>query len=131
MGRACGALKVAIRGKRGQKLMLDIVRALDALPKKELGSDVFEDSCAVCTLGAVAKYRGQTLRDHNPMVYEGEAEEADAKAVSERMDIAPSLAREVMYENDIPWGSDAERWESMRNWAISRMRPETRRELGE
>src|SRR4051812_19002978 len=54
-----GQVAAAIRGKRGQRLLLDIVKALDAMPDKRLvtGELVREDG-EVCTLGAVAVRRG-------------------------------------------------------------------------
>jgi hypothetical protein len=59
-GQAAGALRSAIRGRRGQQLLRDLVAGLDALPAPELAAGALEDpeTGCVCALGAVRLQRG-------------------------------------------------------------------------
>ena len=57
-----GQVASAIRGKRGQKLLVDLVRALDAMPEKELiASKLVTIDGEVCALGAVGQLRGTEM----------------------------------------------------------------------
>ncbi len=110
-----GQVASAIRGKRGQKLMRDIVTALDLMPVKELiTEDLIDDSPQrqVCTLGAVMLFRG--LEEEEVETIDPE----DPEQVAKVLDIAHQLAQEVVYMND-EWVSErpSERWRRMRKWA--------------
>ena len=134
----------AIRGKRGQQFLRDLVKALEELPEKRLivekleimPGDVYRDyklvdgkyqlvvqpyppeQCWVCALGAL--WRAKDLEKINP--------EMDTGYVAERLNIADMLAREVVWENDEHFkyyrysGVDEtpeERYDRMLRWARS------------
>ena len=106
-----GAVAQAIRGKRGQQFLRDLVIALDALPEKRLIDDRLEDDGEVCALGSVGKLRGVSMVEIDP--YEREE-------VAAAFNIAEALAAEIMYENDaFKWERESpeHRWVRMRQWA--------------
>jgi len=87
-----GAVTSAIRGRRGQALLRRMAEALDAMPEKRLvAEDIVREDGACCALGALAKAEGVDVSDLHP---------EDAPRVAETFDIAPSLAREIVWEND-------------------------------
>lgn len=116
-----GAVKSAIRGKRGQRFLRDIIDALDALPEKKLaaGNLVSADGC--CAMGAVAIHKGIDVSGIDP--YERDQ-------VASLFDISEALAAEIADLNDDEqWcrperQSDAanKRWHRMRNWAESNLK---------
>lgn len=87
-----GAVASALRGKRGQAFLREMLAAMDALPEKKLiaGDLVDADGCA-CALGAVALARGTDVSGVDP---------EDCSSVAPIFGIADAMAREVMYEND-------------------------------
>lgn len=52
-----GAVKSAIRGKRGQAFLREMLEALDALPRKSLSANSFTKGGEICALGSVAVKR--------------------------------------------------------------------------
>ena len=107
-----GAVRSAIRGKRGQSFLRELVAALDSLPEKKLIAGELEESGQVCALGSVGKVRGLPVADLDPYDYD---------AVSATFAIAPSLAREIMWVND-EWASTPEtRWATVRKWATENL----------
>lgn len=96
-----GAVKSAIRGKRGQALLREMVQALDALPEKCLAADslVNEDG-EYCTLGAIGRMRGMDMAPIDP---------DDRQQVARAFGVAEALAAEVMYLND-EWSAKEYRW---------------------
>lgn len=115
-----GQVASAIRGKRGQRLLIDMVQALDAMPEKALIAEKLidhEDDDSVCALGAVGVKRGIAMEQIDPEEYE---------EVAETFDIAVQLAREITFIND-EWGYSDEtpqqRWERVRAWAINHILP--------
>lgn len=115
-----GQVASAIRGKRGQALLRDLVTALDAMPEKSLvAGDLETKDGEVCALGAAGKARGMELSEIDPEDYD---------AVAKAFDIAHQLAQEIAYENDEsgPWDETPEhRWQRMRDWAVSHIRSDT------
>lgn len=121
----------AIRGKRGQQFLREMVEALDAMPVKELAARtaVSGDGAKCCALGAVAVRRNL---DVSPILYtEADDEEDDGTWTTEwlrdALGLTDALAREVVYQNDEGGRSyhggesDAERWQRMRSWAAARL----------
>lgn len=54
-----GAVAAAIRGKRGQAFLLEMWKAITALPEPKLiANELVEKDGAVCAMGAVGKQRG-------------------------------------------------------------------------
>lgn len=115
-----GAVMSAIRGKRGQAFLLEMFRAMEALPQKRLIKkalqDEYEDS-AVCSLGAVGRARGIDMSKIDADEYE---------EVAVAFGIPNALAQEIMYLNDE--GScnreDAmARFARVRTWIIGHLKP--------
>lgn len=113
-----GQVASAIKGKRGQRLLLDLIAALDALPEKVLIAEALIDTEGdVCALGAVGMKRGITMDHLDP---------EEPEDIAEAFDIAEQLAREITYVNDEGGRYDEtpqQRWERMRVWAISHVQP--------
>lgn len=119
-----GQVASAIRGKRGQAFLRELLAALDAMPQKRLVAAEFEADGEVCALGCIARARGMDNSQFDP---------DDAEEVGGKFGIANPLAREIMYENDefIAWDkfhgrqpdSPEKRWEHMRKWVAERITP--------
>lgn len=105
-----GAVKSAIRGKRGQDFLREMIVALDAMPDKRLTEAALQTDGEVCAMGAVGLKRGIDLTKIDP---------GDRHEVAEVFGIAPALAAEIAYENDDYWQdtTPAQRWERMHRWA--------------
>lgn len=92
LGRWRAQVNSAIRGKRGQQFLRDLIAALDALPEKELiAGDLVDDEGCVCALGALGSARNIDLESMDTYDYD---------ALGAAFNIAYQLAQEVMYEND-------------------------------
>jgi hypothetical protein len=109
------AVSSAIKGKRGQDFLREMVAALDAMPVKELASDSLlnHSTGAVCALGAVGSKRGMDLAELDP---------DDIETVAAAFGISGAMAREIVYMNDEAawpeWSENAaRRWQRMRDWA--------------
>lgn len=112
-----GQVASAIRGKRGQSLLRDLLAALDAMPEKVLVISEYETKEGdVCTLGALGKSRGIEMQGFDPEDYDGWAH---------TFSVAPQLVQEITYLNDE--GSYNEtpehRWKRMRDWVFAQIRP--------
>lgn len=116
-----GAVESAIQGRRGQAFLKEMLAALDALPEKKLITDELELDGAVCAIGAVGKARGTDMKGINP---------EDANRVADIFNIAPAMAREIVYENDegvAYWVSETpeQRYDRMRRWVESNIKKGT------
>lgn len=110
-----GAVASSIKGRRGQRLLREMIAALDAMPVKELSAGVFVDPVdGCCALGSVALARGLDTAKLSKQADEPEF-------IGAAMDIARSMAAEVAHMNDEWPGAEtpAERWDRMRAWAVS------------
>ncbi len=119
-----GAVASAIRGKRGQAFLRELLAAFDTLPEKRLIADSFAnpDSGHVCALGSVAKVRGIDVAAE--FGYDPEDDDLDQHHVAGVFGIPHSLACEIMYENDEggPHNETAEqRFVRMRRWIERRL----------
>lgn len=103
-GRWRGVVASAIRGKRGQTLLKEMLAAMDAMPIKRLVADELEStdhvSCShwglheatgVCAIGTVGSARGVDMAKLDP---------EDYGAVASTFDIAEPLAQEIVWIND-------------------------------
>ena len=123
-----GAVKSAIRGKRGQSFLREMLANLDAMPVKELVAyDIVRTDGACCALGCVAKARGVEVSDLNPVDHDDDNQES-TEALAARLGIPPTLAREIVYLNDeaCDWRdegptTDAKRWGIVRQWVASQL----------
>ncbi len=118
-GRWVAQVKSAIRGKRGQAFLREMIAAMDAMPEKALITDELvtaEGDC--CALGVVCKARGIDVSRID--IY-------NAAQVGKVLGIAGQLAAEVTYWND-EWGDSRETpeqlWVRMRAWADSKLAKE-------
>src|SRR5688572_27648264 len=91
LGRWRGQVASAMRGKRGQALLQDLLAALDAMPVKRLIAHELIADGEVCALGAVGVRRGMDMNDIDP------DEPCDVAAA---FNVAEQLAREIVYIND-------------------------------
>ena len=114
-----GAVKSAIRGKRGQTTLKAILDAMDALPVKRLiQNDLQSKTGEFCTLGVLGNARGVDMTSLDPDNREG---------VAAAFDVAPALAAEIFYENDeARWNNETPelRFARMRRWVASNIRPQ-------
>lgn len=111
-----GAVKSALRGKRGQAFLRELIAALEALPERKLiaGELEREDGC-VCGLGAVGRARGLDMTGIDAY---------DREQVAHRFGVAEAMAAEAMYVND-EWclyrDDDEKRWRRVHEWATSKL----------
>jgi hypothetical protein len=116
-----GAVKSAIRGKRGQLFLREMLCALDALPNKRLIEEELEKDGEVCALGAIGLARGINMSTVDP---------EDYYAVSEAFSIPHALAQEIMFVNDESlWWKEAtpeKRFDTVRKWVASQVSSEAK-----
>ena len=131
-----GYVASAIRGKRGQDFLREMLAALDALPEKKLiANELRADDGCVCAIGAVGLARGIDMSKLDPDDYD---------AVAATFGINEKLAQEIVYLNDEScwWETDETgkairdgdgfrkitpegRFRQMRAWVVSKIQ-ETR-----
>lgn len=113
-----GAVASAIRGKRGQEFLKEMLAAFDALSEKELIAHELRAGDKVCAIGAVGAKRGVDMSRLDP---------EDRDAVADAFGIAPAMAAEITYMNDeAMWGNESPeaRFTRMREWIVAQIRPE-------
>lgn len=114
-----GAVESAIKGRRGQEFLREMLECLDSMPEKKLIEDeLITPGGEVCAIGSVMKKRG--IDTSNIDVY-------DADKIAEVVGIAPALVREIEYINDEEvYGTalaiDEKRWKVVRNWVVSQLK---------
>lgn len=104
-----GAVASAIRGKRGQAFLKEMLAALDALPEKKLIAHKLSNDGEVCAIGAVGTARGLDMSSMD-------SENADT--VSAVFGISRAFACEIAWENDEIWCLETpeRRFVRMRAW---------------
>lgn len=123
-----GSVASAIRGRRGQSFLKEMLASLDAMPVKRLIAGdlvapelvpcshwgLFETE-SVCAIGALGKARGIDMSSMDP---------EDAATVAGAFNIADCLAREVVCLNDEHYDPETpeRRFERMRAWIVSEIR---------
>jgi hypothetical protein len=110
-----GAVRAATKGQRGQKLLSELAVAMDAMPEKKLITNELAADGEFCTLGVLGSARGVDMAKLDP---------TDADAVAVAFNIAPALAREIVYMNDEgAWDSETpeKRWQRMRGWVSQQL----------
>lgn len=112
-----GQVASAIRGKRGQDFLRELIEALDSLPEKKLIADKLQDTTGrVCALGAVGLKRGVDM---------SELDVDDYDTLSGVFGVAHQMVQEIAFMNDeCAFGAarDEFRWEQMRQWAINNLK---------
>jgi hypothetical protein len=116
-----GAVASAIRGKRGQAFLRELLAALDAVPTKELISgELIDDGGAVCAIGSVGVARGMDM---------SEIESYDPEAVAHAFGATYALTAEIEYMNDeansFSTETPEQRWARMRAWVTQQIREES------
>lgn len=126
-----GYVASAIRGKRGQAFLREMLAALDAMPDKKLIARELEQDGSVCAIGAVGKARGVDMSALEPEDYD---------QVARAFGINAKLAQEIVWMNDeaVWWETDENgkairegvgfktitpegRWRQMRAWVASKV----------
>lgn len=104
-----GVVKSAIRGKRGQAFLYEMLHAMAALPERKLIANDLEKEGCVCAIGAVGKARGMDMSGLDP---------EDCETVAVRFGISAALAQEIVYMNDEAFSHETPegRFERMRRW---------------
>lgn len=105
-----GAVASAIRGKRGQAFLYEMLHAMAALPVRKLISYDLENDGAFCAIGAVGNARGIDMKG---------IDVEDRDKIAEMFGIAPALVAEIVYMNDeAVWDKETpeQRFERMRRW---------------
>ena len=132
LGRWRGVVASAIRGKRGQAFLREMLAALDAMPIKRLvAEELVEQSGEVCAIGAVGKARGVDMSRIDPDDYD---------RVAATFGIAAPLAQEIVWMNDDAFSgydyvknpetgeydkfpiTPEIRWQKMREWVSSQIK---------
>lgn len=144
LGRYRAQVASAIRGKRGQALLRELLAGLDAMPEKQLVAGELEADGQYCALGVVGQARGLNL---------AAIDTYDVESLGPTFNIAEQLAREIMYVNDEhvsgyryveyevcgpmrPWECHRRserlpderagwlRWQTVRDWVVKNIKPE-------
>lgn len=114
-GRWRGQVASAIRGKRGQAILKELLCALDEMPDKKLYAGNFKtESGEFCTLGVLGHKKGINLTHLGDEDYG-----CDQIEVGRRFNIAYQLASEIMFMNDEGGrynSTPEQRWQDMRRW---------------
>lgn len=121
MGRWRGRVASALRGKRGQAFLRELLADLDALPQKRLVSSEFDNGCDVCALGSVGRSRGVDMSKW----YTGDEYDECFEGVGDVLGIANPMAREIMFWNDEGGRNETpeERFTRMRKWVADQIVP--------
>ena len=114
-----GQVVSAIRGKRGQAFLMELLNALEAMPEKRLIAGELRKDGEVCALGAVGARRGVDLEA---------LDVDDYHKIAEVFGVAEPLIRELEYENDeaSDWyrkRTPEQRWQHVHGWAMGKLRP--------
>lgn len=141
-----GQVASAIKGKRGQAFLRELIEALDALPEKKLVAHDFVREGAACALGAVALKR-QMDAAKVAEIQRACAQERDEwdhwdhnavpRAMAREFGIARAMAGEIMWMNDecgmywddVAANADERRWKRMRKWAMDNLKRKNRKGL--
>lgn len=114
-----GAVASAIRGKRGQAFLKELLAAMDAMPDKRLIAHELVEEGAVCALGSVGRARGITnMEDFDP---------EDHETIAALFKIPHAMACEIMFMNDEAFCGLAPevRFTRMRTWVVNQIKPDT------
>lgn len=109
-----GAVKSAMRGRRGQALLRELLDALDAMPNRRLIKKELESDGEVCGLASLGIARGIDMSDMDPN---------NPEEVANAFGIATSMAREIVYINDEDELDETpeERWTRFRTWVATKI----------
>ncbi len=112
-----GAVASAIKGKRGQRLLRDMLTALEAMPERKLIAHELVSRDGVCALGAVGRRNGMEMAHLDP---------EDRYKVAEAFGISQALVAEITWMNDDMYHkSDEQRHAYMTRWVREQLKEET------
>lgn len=116
----------AIRGKRGQRFLRELLATLDAMPEKRLIKGKLIDGDEVCALGSVYRARGFEL-DHK-VDPTGDEYGDHHEPLAKRLGIARSLVAfiEHINDDDYNWRDETpeECWQRVRQWVAKQIKAE-------
>lgn len=105
------AVENAIKGKRGQAFLREMLAALESLPEKRLIAEELELDGEVCAIGSVGRKRSLDMKPLDP---------EDPYAIAKAFGIARALVAEIEYQNDDDFGHGSEtseqRYERVLKW---------------
>ena len=112
-----GAVNSAIKGKRGQAFLKELLEALDALPEKKLiAEELVTPTGEVCAMGAVMVKRG---------IDASQFDTYNSEKIAQTMGIADALVREIEFINDEACWQEItpeKRFEIVRGWAANHLK---------
>ena len=118
-----GAVSSAMRGKRGQAFLREMLAAMDAMPERRLLAVTINTEQGCCAIGTVTRARGIDTSDLDGIdPYDDYGH--TATALAKRVGIASAMAREIVFANDEgAWGNETPegRWTRMRQWIIEQL----------
>jgi hypothetical protein len=120
-----GAVARASRGKRGQAFLLEMWRAMQALPEPKLVANNLQTADgAVCAIGSVGKARGV---DMSKLPTEEDDDEAH-RHIAKAFNIPHALACEIMFMNDEDYSAPVNetseaRFARMKKWIEQNLLP--------
>ena len=124
-GQQAGALRSAVRGRRGQRFLQDLIDALDALPVPELSAGALEDeeTGCCCAFGAVRRHRGA---EAVPLGFDPMDEDQTPDGLTEPFDVSRTLAWAVVQANEECSTSNTpdarrRRFQEVRRWAVAKL----------
>jgi hypothetical protein len=112
-----GAVTQAIRGRRGQAFLRELLATLDAMPDKRLIAHDLESRGEVCAIGSVGRARGIDMSGLSPEC---------AGSIAEKFGIARALVKEIEFENDDDFGFNCgetpeQRFKRVRAWVAEQI----------
>jgi GNAT superfamily N-acetyltransferase len=121
-----GAVESAIRGRRGQAFLRELLAELDAMPVKELIVGRLENAGAYCALGVVGHARGLPLHELDS---DEEDDGYNVAPLARAFGVARALVAEIEFVNDERgWRhteTRAELWSRMRAWVVEQIKVPT------
>jgi hypothetical protein len=114
-----GQVASAIRGKRGQAFLRELLDALDAMPEKRLIAEALRADGEVCALGSIGAKRGVDLESLDPEDYD---------KLANVFGIAHQLVQEIEWINDeasyYVAKTPEDRWAYVRAWVVKNIKGE-------
>ena len=107
-----GAVASAIRGKRGQDFLREMLAALDAIHNKRLIGDELEAGGEVCAIGSVGRKRGVDMSELDPY---------DSVTLSGVFGISKAMVCEIAHVNDNYHETPEHRFSRVREWIVAQL----------